>query len=150
MVVPKKILLATDGSAESAHAADMAVGLSNGLGSELHVVHVGHVPSVYMPPGSRVLDPEEFRERMRESVEGETREKLEEEARKIKEAGGEVTDTHTRFGKVDKEIVHLAEELGADLVILGSRGSDPIKRAVMGSVSDSVVRYAHCPVLVVR
>jgi nucleotide-binding universal stress UspA family protein len=60
MVVPKKILLATDGFAESAHAADMAVGLSNGLGSELHVVHMGHVPSVYMPPGSRVLDPEEF------------------------------------------------------------------------------------------
>ena len=35
-------------------------------------------------------------------------------------------------------------------MILGSRGFDPIRRAAMGSVSDSVVRYAHYPVLVVR
>ena len=150
MVVPRKMLLATDGSAESARAADMAVGLSNGLGSELHLVHVGHVPSVYVPPESKVLDPEKLQDRMRERVEGETRERLEEEVRKIREAGGEVAKAHARFGRIDKEIVHLAEELHADLVILGSRGFDPIRRAVMGSVSDSVVRYAHCPVLVVR
>lgn len=150
MVVPRKMLLATDGSAESARAADMAVGLSNGLGSELHLVHVGHVPSVYVPPESKVLDPEKLQDRMRERVEGETRERLEEEVRKIREAGGEVAKAHARFGRADKEIVHLAEELHADLVILGSRGFDPIRRAVMGSVSDSVVHYAHCPVLVVR
>ena len=89
MVVPRKTLLATDDSAESARTADMAVGLSNGLGSELHVVHVGHVPSVYVPPESKVLDPEELQDRMRERVEGE-RERLEEEVRKIREAGGKV------------------------------------------------------------
>jgi len=87
---------------------------------------------------------------MRERVEGETCERIEEEVRKIREVGGEVAKAHARFGKADKEIVHLSEELHADLVILGSRGFDPIRRAVMGSLSDSVVRYAHCPVLVVR
>lgn len=151
MGVPRKMLLATDGSAESARAADMAVGLSNGLGSKLHVVHVGHVPSVYVSPESKVLDPEKLQDRMRERVEGETRERLEEEVRKIREAGGEVAKAYARFGRADKkEIVHLAEELHADLVIVRSRGFDPIRRAVMGSVSDSVVHYAHCPVLVVR
>lgn len=150
MVVPRKMLLATDGSAESARAADMAVGLSNRLGSELHLVHVGHVPSVYVSPESKVLDPEKLQDRMRERVEGETRERLEEEVRKIREAGGEVAKAYARFSRADKEIVHLAEELHADLVIVGSRGFDPIRRAVMGSVSDSVVHYAHCPVLVVR
>jgi nucleotide-binding universal stress UspA family protein len=47
-------------------------------------------------------------------------------------------------------IVQVAEETGADLVVMGSRGLGGIKRALMGSVSDSVVRHAHCPVMVVR
>jgi nucleotide-binding universal stress UspA family protein len=46
--------------------------------------------------------------------------------------------------------VALAEELGADLIVMGSRGLGGVRRALMGSVSDSVVRHAHCPVLVVR
>ena len=48
------------------------------------------------------------------------------------------------------EIVALAEELQADLIVIGSRGLGGVRRALMGSVSDSVVRHAHCPVLVVR
>ncbi len=46
--------------------------------------------------------------------------------------------------------MRVAEETGADLVVMGSRGLGGIRRALMGSVSDSVVRHAHCPVLVVR
>src|SRR5829696_7726638 len=42
------------------------------------------------------------------------------------------------------------EEVGVGLVVMGSRGRGGIRRALMGSVSDSVVRHAHCPVLVVR
>ena len=47
-------------------------------------------------------------------------------------------------------MVRLSEELAAGLIALGSRGLGGVKRALMGSVSDSVVRHAHCPVLVVR
>src|SRR3712207_1551563 len=50
----------------------------------------------------------------------------------------------------DRAIVHLGEKLGVGLVVVGSRGLGPLKRSVMGSVSQSVVRHAHCPVLVVR
>jgi nucleotide-binding universal stress UspA family protein len=46
--------------------------------------------------------------------------------------------------------VALAEELGAGLIVMGCRGLGGVRRALMGSVSDSVVRHAHCPVLVVR
>jgi nucleotide-binding universal stress UspA family protein len=46
--------------------------------------------------------------------------------------------------------VRLAEEIGAGLIVMGSRGRGGVRRALMGSVSDSVVRHAHCPVLVVR
>jgi nucleotide-binding universal stress UspA family protein len=44
----------------------------------------------------------------------------------------------------------VAEDIGAGLIVIGSRGLGGLRRALMGSVSDSVVRHAHCPVLVVR
>ena len=69
---------------------------------------------------------------------------------KIREAGGEVSGAHVRVGLTDAEIVGLAEELGVWLIVMGSRGLGGIRRALMGSVSDSVVRHAHCPVLIVR
>ena len=48
------------------------------------------------------------------------------------------------------EIVRLGEDMDAGLIVVGSRGLGGVRRALMGSVSDSVVRHAHCPVLVVR
>jgi nucleotide-binding universal stress UspA family protein len=68
----------------------------------------------------------------------------------VKAAGGTVAGTHLRMGQVALEIVALAEELGAGLIVMGCRGLGGVRRALMGSVSDSVVRHAHCPVLVVR
>jgi nucleotide-binding universal stress UspA family protein len=50
----------------------------------------------------------------------------------------------------DAQIVGLAEELGAGIIVLGSRGLGPLRSALMGSVSTSVVHHAHCPVMVVR
>ena len=44
----------------------------------------------------------------------------------------------------------MGEEIGAGLIVMGSRGRGGVRRALMGSVSDSVVRHAHCPVLVIR
>ena len=75
---------------------------------------------------------------------------LEEQVQKIKEAGGEIAQAHPRLGRPYAEIVQLAEELDAGIVVVGSRGEGGVRRALLGSVSDSVVRHAHCPVLVVR
>jgi nucleotide-binding universal stress UspA family protein len=144
-----KVLLATDGSPDAERAARMAIALSNGLNLELHVVCVGHAPSVYTGSETEFLDPE-FQNWLREGAKSDARAKLEELAERIKEMGGEVAKTHAAVGRPDAEIVHIAEELGAGLAIVGSRGLGPLERALMGSVSDSVVRHAHCPVLVVR
>ena len=57
---------------------------------------------------------------------------------------------HVAVGHPGSEILHIAEEIGADLVVVGSRGFDLLRRALLGSVSESVVRHAHCSVLVVR
>ena len=50
----------------------------------------------------------------------------------------------------DRAIVRLGKEIGAGLIVMGSRGRGRMQRVLLGSVSDSVVRHAHCPVLVVR
>jgi len=68
----------------------------------------------------------------------------------VRSAGGTVAGSHLATGDASREIVHLAEDLDAGLVVMGSRGRGGIRRALMGSVSDAVVRHAHCPVLVVR
>jgi nucleotide-binding universal stress UspA family protein len=76
---------------------------------------------------------------------------LDEQVQKIEEAGGTVKEAHLRIGeRRDQAIIHLAEELGVGLIVMGSRGLGGVRRALMGSVSASVVRHAHCPVLVVR
>ena len=68
----------------------------------------------------------------------------------MRAARATVTQAALRMGRTDKAIVDLAEEMEADLVATGSRRLDGMRRALMGSVSDSVVRYAYCPVMVVR
>ena len=75
---------------------------------------------------------------------------LEEQVDEIESAGGTVSKAHLRMGRPDEEIVVLGEEIGAGLIATGSRGLGGMRRALMGSASDSIVRHAHCPVLVVR
>jgi nucleotide-binding universal stress UspA family protein len=150
---PTRILLATDGSEDAAFAARTAVNLANKTGSELHVVYVEEVPrrlfSSESPSLEEIIDPE-FEDEMRQRAQAAASQLLEEQAQKIREAGGEIAQAHPRFGRPYAEIVHLAEELDAGIVVVGSMGEGGVRRALLGSVSESVVRHAHCPVLVVR
>ena len=146
---PTKILLASDGSPHSELAARMAANLATKTGSELHVVHVGHVPSAYAAADSEILDYEFWKE-MREFAGSEVSQSLEDEVRKLEGIGGKVEMAHVAVGRPEAEIVRLAEEIGAGLVVVGSRGHGPLRRAIMGSVSEAVVRHAHCSVLIVR
>jgi nucleotide-binding universal stress UspA family protein len=147
---PTRILVATDGSKEAELASSSAADLAERTGSELHVVYVGHMPPViYESPGALALD-RDLQSRMQERAEEGTRTKLDEQVQRVREAGGEVAGAHAKLGRPDAEIAGLAEELGAGLIVLGSRGLGPLRSALMGSVSHSVVRHAHCPVLVVR
>jgi nucleotide-binding universal stress UspA family protein len=143
---PTRILLATDGSEEADLAALRAVDLADATHSELHVVHVGVVP-IFLQSYPGTLG---YYDKLYEQIEKMSRELLRKQTWRVKAAGGTVAGAHLRMGEVALEIVALAEELGADLIVMGSRGLGRVRRALMGSVSDSVVRHAHCPVLVVR
>jgi nucleotide-binding universal stress UspA family protein len=146
-IFPIKILLATDGSDEAALAARTAADIAEKTHSELHVVYVGSsLEYVGMGP-PQVAD---IPAPTQEQLSAEARQLLDAEVEQVKAAGGTVAQAHLGVGAPDREIVELAEKLGAGLVVMGSRGRGGIRRALMGSVSDSVVRHAHCPVLVVR
>lgn len=139
-IFPTRILLATDGSGESELAATTAADLANATNSELHVVHVGEFLPTLL--AQTEMEPAQ--------LEREARELLDEQVRRIEGAGGTVKEAHLRLGRADEEIADLALSLDVGLIVMGSRGRGRIRRALMGSVSDSVVRHAHCPVTIVR
>ena len=142
-IFPTHILLATDGSPHADLAARVAVDLARSTGSRLHVVAVGRTfpAAVY----------DEYAESRSEDLRREAQEVLDEQVRKIEESGGNVAVGHLKMNeKRDEAIVHLAEDINAGMIVIGSRGFGGMRRALMGNVADSVVRHAHCPVLVVR
>ena len=149
-IFPTKILLATDGSEEAELARTTAVDEANSTNSELHILTVGPwSPDAAYAVGDASFSPQTYEE-VSEAIRKEGRDILDDQVRKIEEEGGSVQEAHLRRGRKDQEIVRLAEEIGAGLIVIGSRGRGGVRRALMGSVSDSVVRHAHCPVLVVR
>ena len=144
---PRKILLAIDGSEEATLATEAATELSKNTASEVHLVYVLPTPERLAYPHHY---PTEVREDIFEQAKKEAGEFLDKQAEQIRAGGGSVTEAHLRTGRPDNEIVSLSDDLGVGLIIIGSRGLTGMRRALMGSVSDSVVRHAHCPVMVVR
>ena len=139
-IFPTRVLLATDGSPDAALAAQSAIELCERTSSELHVVHVGeYLPTFYAQTEE---EPTELRRTAQQL--------LDEQTERIRAAGGQVAQAHLRLGRPAEQIVNLSEELGIGVIVIGSRGLGALRRAVLGSVSESVVRHAHCPVFVVR
>ena len=143
--LPRRILLALDGSEEAASATRAAIEIANATGSELHTLFV--LPKQEL---MGYLRPEVANEAVLERAKHRAREFVDEQAKRIEAEGGKVKDAHLAFGTPDQEIVKLGEELDDGIIVVGSRGLGGVRRALLGSVSGSVVRHAHGPVLVVR
>jgi len=144
MSIFKKILLATDGTESSEIAARTSIDLSKRLDSEVHVIYVAHEhPYLH---AYHDLRHQEDAGRFRD----ENQRMLEEFMDQIREAGGTIAKSYLKVGDAAKEIVELAEELRVGLVLIGSRGHGRIRRALIGTVSTSVLSHAHCSVLIVR
>jgi nucleotide-binding universal stress UspA family protein len=139
-IFPTTILLATDGSREAQLAAATAADLASRTDSELHLIHVGELRPTFL--AQTEVEPAQ--------LEREAQQLLDEQARKVEGAGSIVKEAHLGLGRADEEIVDLAHSIGAGLIVMGSRGHGRIRGALMGSVSDSVVRHAPCPVTIVR
>ena len=149
-IFPTKILVATDGSEEARLALTTAADLTKSTNSELHIAYV--FPTAVQRPFPNPITgrPAEVLEHELEEAMGQAQAFLDREVEQVKGEGAEVADTHLVRGRPDRELVHVSEEIDAGLIVMGSRGLHGVRRSLMGSVSDSVVRHAHCPVLVVR
>lgn len=140
---PTRILLATDGSDDAALALRAAVDLSVRTGSELHVVHAWQPFPDHSHPSIAIASDAALYER-------EAQKTLFAQLDEVEAAGGVTAGAHLKRGRPVEAISDLADELGAGLVVVGSRGLGTIRRLVMGSVSEGVVDLASRPVLVLR
>jgi nucleotide-binding universal stress UspA family protein len=136
---PAKVLLATDGSKDAALASRAASNVCELMGADLHVIHAWHVvPTARLRPF------------MRAGLKRLGEELLAKGVRQVEESGGRIADAHLAEGRAADEILHLAEQIGAGLIVIGSRGLGTVGRIALGSVSEGIVHNADCPVLVLR
>lgn len=145
---PTRILVAVDGFKETSSAVRASVESANGTGSELHIVHV--VPSVPELPYLHLAAKEgveDFREwRRLKGVEV-----LDNRVWQIgEEFGGAVAGSHYREGKPEKEIILLAQEIDAGLIVIGGRRQTPLERMFGANLAEKVLRRAGRPVLIVE
>lgn len=138
------ILLAVDGSPDSDLATRAAVDLARGMKQGLVAVHCW-LPLItpYGPAGEPAIDIELA---CREPAEALLRAQVEE----LERQGTQVAGQYLLLGLPSEQIPDLAARLGAQLIVIGSRGLGAVKRLVLGSVSEGVVHTATTPVLVVR
>ena len=109
--MPEKVLLATDGSKDAALAARAAVDVCEGMGAELHVVHAWHsVPTARLGAFMRAESKKLGNEHLEEGVKG------------VEGAGGVVAGAHLVEGRAADEILDLAGQIEAGLIVIGSRG----------------------------
>ena len=141
---PAPILLAVDGSPDSDLAARAAVDIATGLRVPLHVVHCWlPATTAFGPAGEPTIDIG--------VVYGEpAQEVLRKQVRALQHQGIQVAGEHLLMGRPTDEIPGVAASIGAQMIVIGSRGLGAFKRVVLGSVSDGVVHASSVPVLVIR
>ncbi|AJF73980.1 universal stress protein [Raoultella terrigena] len=109
-------------------------------------IHLVHVNPLFSPALTRGFISDA--RKMEDYLVKNSQEKLAELVKKSGLTEGDV-DIHVRSGNVRDEVTKLADELQADVVIIGSRNPN-IQTHLLGSEAASIVRYAHVPVFVVR
>jgi len=136
-----RVLLATDGSKDARAAAAYLKELPLPPATTVRIVVAVTLPGFSLEePAIR-----EFKRSVLEEARG-----LADEARAVLVRRELSVETDVVVGDPRAEIVRLADEWRADLIVLGARGLGRIKRLLLGSVSLAVARHASCPVLVVK
>jgi len=141
----EKIMVATDGSESAKKAVDTAVGIAKECEKKLYAVHVISMEFLYETlPTDEELE-EAFQEKL--MTEGKQATACVENVGKA--ANVEVESVILR-GIPAEEIIGFAEKNDIDLIVIGTHGLTGIKRFLLGSVAEKVVRHATNSVLVVR
>jgi len=138
------ILVPVDFSDHSQRALDEAIGLAKNFGAELHLLHCYQIhPTAIAPYG--IVVPETFEHDIRMAA----LQRLSEWHEKASAQGVRVQEHITAHFPSD-EIAAMAEKLGVDLIVMGTRGLTGFKHVLLGSVAERTIRIAPCPVLTVK
>lgn len=137
----QKIVFPTDFSHSSEAALEYATRMARQSGGTLYIVHAEEPPQAY--GGGEMyygfLEP--------------THSELMEMLAEVKPSDPQVSFEHRMlhgFTNAADQVVEFAKEIGADLIVLGSHGRTGMKRLLMGSIAEAIVRHAPCPVMIVK
>ena len=144
MSVPRSILVPVDFSDYSEAALDYAVALAAKLDAKLHLVHALGIPGLGVPELGVALTSSLMDQMVKDNQAA--IDKLAQAHRTEVPIGNALL----RTGDARDVIVQTADELGADLIVMGTHGRRGVSRALLGSVAETVVRTAPCPVLIVH
>ncbi|MCP4036961.1 MAG: universal stress protein [bacterium] len=140
----EKILVPVDFSGHSEQALKLALALVGAFEAELHLVHVFPESLALAPPYGPVL-PADFGMQIERSATDHF-----EQWQKEHVAADVALTSYVRRGDPSRRICELAEEIGADLIVMGTRGTTGLEHVLMGSVAERTVRTADCPVLTTK
>ena len=136
----QRILVAYDGSPHAEHAMNVALSMAGDMKAKLFVV------SVIRPP--EPAESAEFH-----AVIDEGREKFEKSYLPIRELAKQKDielETEVVVGHPAEQIIHMADKMQASVIVMGKRSHTILHRWMIGSNSERVLRYAHCPVMIVH
>ena len=134
-----RILFATDFSPASEAALKYATALARDSGARLLIVHVEELPTPYAGGEMMLPQPEYPNPEIRKMLEA-----------VVPTDKNVAYEHHLLLGTAAEDIARIATEEKADLIVIGTHGRTGLKRVLMGSVAEAVMRHAHCPVLTLK
>jgi nucleotide-binding universal stress UspA family protein len=140
----RRILVPTDFTETSDRALDWAMGIAARVGASVTVMHSYEIPIIGFPDGAIVATPE-----IATRIADASRAALESTVEQ-RRGRGVPLDSVLREGVAWEEINAVADQMDADLVVIGTHGRRGLARALLGSVAENVIRTAHRPIVTIR
>jgi len=140
----RTIAVAVDFSNHADAAVDTAIELAKALGAEIHVIHAFDLRVPMITP-YEIAIPEPYIEQSREAAAA----KLAKVVSTVRAQGVKV-GSQLVGAPPPSAIVDAAERVGADLIVMGTRGNTGLKHLFLGSVAEQTLRLAHCAVMTVK
>ena len=137
----QRILVAYDASSHSEHAVEVAFSLAESMKAKVYIL------AVIVPP-----EPAASRAELN-AVLDDTRERYEHSFAQVRERAGQKhidLETEIVVGHPAEQIIHQADTIQASLIVMGRRSHSVFHRWMLSSTSERVLKYAHCPVMVVH
>jgi len=143
-MLPKNILVPTDLSVEAGRALDYACELARELHARVHLLNVVGIPVLGTPELGVALTSNVLDSMIHDNHEA--LDKIADSHRSDVEIGQVLLKT----GEARDVINETAKEIAADLIVMGTHGRTGVSRALLGSIAESIVRTAPCPVLTIH